>query len=109
MTVSCSIQDQGETDVIKSPSLIVEVLSPSTEAYDRGQKFALYRECSSIQEYMLISSQQINVEIFKREKNDLWIYRAYGRTDTITLTNLNISLPVDAIYDHVNFTGNRHF
>ena len=52
-TVSCDEQDRGQNDNVQSPRLVVEVLSPSTEGYDRGRKFGFYRECPTIQEYLI--------------------------------------------------------
>src|SRR6266581_6294498 len=70
--VSCDPRDRGAREVIRYPSLVVEVLSPATEARDRGQKSLQYRSCPSIQEYLLISSEFPLVEVFRREKQGFW-------------------------------------
>ena len=63
-SVSCDSGDlEGENDIIYSPRLIVEVLSPSTEATDRGKKFRYYQSCPSIQEYVLVSTQERAVDV----------------------------------------------
>jgi Uma2 family endonuclease len=60
------VQFQGGLDMVQSPRLIIEVLSESTEAYDRGKKFALYRQCPTIEEYVLIATDHQAVEVFHR-------------------------------------------
>ena len=104
VSVSCDSQDQERGDMIYAPSLIVEVLSPGTEAYDRGRKLAYYRECPSIQEYMLVDSQLQSIEVFKRGKNKLWSYYAYGPGEEVELGGLGISFPLAKIYRNVTFS-----
>ncbi|URD53285.1 Uma2 family endonuclease [Chroococcidiopsis sp. CCNUC1] len=82
---------------------MVEVLSPSTEAYDRGGKFARYRQLETLQEYVLIDSEQIGVECFRRNEQGLWVLYPYATEDTITLTSVGLSLPVTALYRQVKF------
>ena len=102
-TVSCDEQDRGQGDIVQSPRLVVEVLSPSTEGYDRGRKFGYYRECPTIQEYLLIDAQRPMVEVYRREKHDLWILRTFRLDDEVELINLGIRFPVNAIYEDVIF------
>src|SRR5579859_3197780 len=71
-TGSCDPRDRGEVDTIQYPRLIVEVLSPSTEAYDRGRKFGYYRECPTLEEYVLVDTQRQAVEAYRREAGALW-------------------------------------
>ena len=102
-TVSCDEQDRGQNDIVQSPRLVVEVLSPSTEDYDRGRKFGYYRECSSIQEYLLIDAQRPAIEVCRRERQDLWILRTFHPDDEIELANLGIRFPFSAVYEDVLF------
>jgi Uma2 family endonuclease len=67
VTISCDQRDQEQGDTIQYPRIVIEVLSPSTEITDRIKKFAYYRECQSVQEYIMIDSQKISVEIYRRE------------------------------------------
>ncbi len=99
VSVSCDEQDRGQSDIIQSPQLVIEVLSPATEAYDRGQKFSFYRECPTIQEYVLVDTQRPTVEVYWREKNDLWLLRAFHLDDEIDLMHLGIHLSVKDIYE----------
>lgn len=67
VTVSCDPRDRGTTDLIQSPRIVVEVLSPSTEVRDRGRKLQYYLACPSIEEYLLVSSRSRRVETYRRE------------------------------------------
>jgi len=102
-SVSCDEQDRGQSDYVQSPRLVVEVLSPSTEGYDRGRKFGYDRECPTIQEYLLIDAQRPMLEVYRREKHDLWILRAYRLDEDVELTNLGLRFPVSAVYEDVIF------
>jgi len=99
-SVTCDERDQGEEDMVQSPRLIVEVLSDSTEAYDRGKKFALYRQCPTIEEYVLIATDHQAVEVFHRTPEGWSAYHArlYGSGDTIELTSLKTQFPLAALY-----------
>ncbi len=99
-TVTCDEHDQGEEDMVQSPRLIVEVLSDSTEAYDRGKKFAFYRQCPTIEEYVLIATDHQAVEVFHRTPEGWSAYRArlYSPGDTVEITSLGISFPLADLY-----------
>ena len=103
VTVSCDPRDRGAQDVIRYPCLVAEVLSPTTEARDRGQKSLQYRSCPSIQEYLLVSSESPLVEVFRREKQGFWSLYTLGLADTIELTSLELSLPVAELYRNTSF------
>jgi len=100
VSVTCDERDQGEIDMVQSPRLIVEVLSESTEAYNRGKKFALYRQCPTIEEYVLICTDHQAVEVFHRTAEGWMIYQArvYGPGDTIQLTSIGVQFPLSALY-----------
>jgi Uma2 family endonuclease len=100
-SISCDEQDRGQSNNVQSPRLVVEVLSPSTEGYDRGRKFGFYRECPTIQEYLLIDAQRPMLEVYRREKHDLWILRAYRLDEDVELTNLGVRFPVSDVYEDV--------
>ena len=102
-SVSCDEQDRGQSDNVQSPRLVVEVLSPSTEGYDRGRKFGFYRECPTIQEYLLIDAQRPMLEVYRREKHDLWILRAYRLDEDVELTNLGLHFRVSDVHEDVIF------
>lgn len=101
IAVSCDARDQEQEEMIQYPCLIVEVLSPSTEAYDRGRKLAYYRQCPSIREYVLVDSQRQTVEVFRREKNTFWTYHAFGPGDEVELASLSVRFPLVKLYRNV--------
>lgn len=99
-SVTCDEHDQGEKDMVQSPRLIVEVLSDSTEAYDRGKKFALYRQCPTIEEYVLIATDHQAVEVFHRIPEGWSAYYAhlYGLGDNVEIASLGIQFSLAALY-----------
>jgi Uma2 family endonuclease len=103
VTVSCDPRDRGAQEVIRYPSVVAEVLSPTTEARDRGQKSLHYRSCPSIQEYVLISSEFPLVEVFRREKQGFWSLYTLGLGDTIELTSLGLRFSVADLYQNASF------
>ncbi len=100
-SISCDERDRTARQFIRYPSVIIEVLSPSTEAYDRGGKFAPYRRLSTLQEYVLVSSETKTVEIFRRDAVGEWRFIPYSEGDTIELMSLGITLSLNAIYEDV--------
>ena len=90
-------------DTLLNPIVIIEVLSPSTEAYDRGEKFAHYRQLTSLQEYVLVSQDQIRVDHYRRQER-LWIFTDIEKRDEILqLPSLQCELPLQEIYERVTF------
>lgn len=87
-------------DVVVNPTVVVEVLSPSTEAYDRGVKWQAYQRLPSLTDYLLIAKAEPRVEHFIRNPEGSWSYRVYEAGDTITLAN-QAQLAIDAIYEGV--------
>lgn len=86
-------------DLFTNPTLVVEVLSPSTSAYDRGKKFEVYREIASLQEYVLSHLKTPHVEVFTRQNDESWIFREYrGMESSVTLTSVGCTLALSDIY-----------
>ena len=91
-------------DVLSNPSLIIEVLSASTEAYDRGEKFALYRRLPSLSEYVLVSQDRKRVELFTKQVDGGWLLTEYNDDeDKIGLTSIGCFLVLREVYDKVEF------
>jgi Uma2 family endonuclease len=89
-----------EKDVILNPILIVEVLSESTAAYDRGKKFLSYQQIDSLHEYLLVSQDEVIVEHYVRQNNDTWLYtKAIGLEETIILPSIECEVALRDIYD----------
>lgn len=101
LVVSCHPTDLTAQNALTEPALIVEVLSPSTRDYDRGDKFKSYQALSSLQEYVLIDSDRIAVEYFRRGEGRMWLYTRYEAGETLELQSLGIEVSVDAIYEGV--------
>jgi Uma2 family endonuclease len=98
----------NRTDEILNPLLIVEVLSPSTEGYDRGDKFRKYRSIPSFCEYLLVSQSEPYVEQYhqleRQNNNDRWQLQICDRLEqTIYLQSLNLELPMQEVYRRVKF------
>lgn len=103
VAASCDPRDRGAQDAIRYPSLVVEVLSPGTEARDRGKKSLLYRSCPSIQEYLLVSSEEPLIELFRREKGGFWALYTFELADSIELTSLAVHFTVAEVYQDTSF------
>ena len=92
-------------DTLLNPTVIVEVLSESTEAYDRGRKFELYRSLESLAEYVLISSQRVSAELFTRQPDGRWMLTASSRLeDSIDLQSVGCHLALADLYENVDFS-----
>ncbi|MCB9454158.1 MAG: Uma2 family endonuclease [Anaerolineaceae bacterium] len=100
---------EDKEDTLLNPIIIIEVLSPSTEIYDRGKKFQYYREIESLREYILVSQDSPRVERYLRQENDAWLYTdANGLDAHITLESVGCTLPLANMYRKVTFTeGNE--
>lgn len=95
---------ENRDDLIKNPTLVVEVLSSSTEAYDRGKKFALYRSLPSFKEYVLISQKEPMVEVFTKQDDKTWLYNVYQELETaIKLNTLERDIILSEVYQKVRF------
>jgi Uma2 family endonuclease len=99
VTVSCDSSDRPTRDrtEVQAPRLIIEVLSDATEKEDRTTKFALYRACPSVQEYVLVATEYQAVEVYHRGQ-PRWTYQSYGPGESIELESLELRLPVDQLY-----------
>ena len=99
--------EDATVDTLLNPTALFEVLSPSTEAYDRGAKFGYYRQLDSMQEYTLVSQDFMRVEHYLRH-NEQWILTEFGSLDDVVqLTSINCELPLREIYAKVEFPPNE--
>ena len=100
VTITCDERDHATTEEteVQAPRAIVEVLSDSTEAYDRGDKFGYYRACPTIHEYVLIATAYQAVEVYRRTQQGWTTYRAYEPGDDITLESIGVRFPLAALY-----------
>ncbi len=95
--------DDAFDDNLLNPVVIVEVLSPSTERYDRGKKFESYQRISSLLEYVLVSQEVPRVELFDRQPDDRWLYSEKSGSGIIKLASIDCSLSLKDIYDKIEF------
>lgn len=94
----------GRRDVLLNPSLIIEVLSPSTEAYDRGEKFAIYRRLPSLREYLLVSLGKVSAELYVRQDSGQWLLSEHdGPEAEVPLDSVDCRLSLREVYDKVEF------
>ena len=106
IVVTCDSRDKESNEWVEYPCLIVEVLSPSTEAFDRGNKFNRYRQLSTLKEYVLVQSTEMSVDCFRKNEQGLWVYYHYTAKEILTLECLGFSIAVEDLYRRVNFDNN---
>jgi Uma2 family endonuclease len=93
-------------DAVTNPTVIIEVLSKSTAAYDRGDKFYLYRQIESLREYILVEQEKAEIEVYTK-KGDLWQITRYTGMDTkLFLSSIDVTINLSEIYENVVFTTN---
>ena len=98
--------DDSQRDTLLNPTLIVEVLSGSTEAYDRGRKFEHYRKLESLMEYVLIAQHRPHVESYRRQPDQRWVLtESDGLESSLRLDAIDCELALAEIYDKVEFPG----
>lgn len=94
----------GQLDTLLNPHLIVEVLSPTTEGYDRGRKFEYYRSIESLREYLMVWSDRVHAELFTREPYGIWRLREANLPgDTLDLRSVGCTLKLADLYDKVEW------
>lgn len=91
-------------DTLLNPTVIIEILSPSTESYDRGEKFQHYRTIETLQEYILVAQNKYHIEHFMRHEQHEWrLADVIGSEASLQLRALQVSIPLRAIYEDVSF------
>jgi Uma2 family endonuclease len=111
VVVTCDESDRADPQMVSSPCLVIEVLSPSTEAFDRGFKFSQYRKFASLQEYVLVQVDLPTdlpdsfsvVEMFRRNNLDQWVLFEYAMCDRLLLESVNVEIAVRDLYRQVQF------
>ena len=103
VVVTCDQRDRNEAQVVAFPCLLIEVLSPSTEAFDRGFKFSQYRKFETLREYVLVQVEQPIVEVFQRNEQGQWVFFEYGLSDRLFLKSINVEIAVSDLYRQIEF------
>ena len=104
--VACEQSDlEGNNDIVYSPRLIIEVLSPSAPitASSRREKFIHYRACPSVQEYIFVNRDEVAVDVYRRVNEKLWTVHLFGPGDDVELKSIGVTVPVATIYENVRF------
>jgi Uma2 family endonuclease len=103
-SVTCDERDKTTTQYITYPCLIVEVLSDSTEAYDRVGNFRMYRQNPVLKDYLLVSSTRMEIDLYHKNDAGEWIIINYQEGDTVELKSINFSFPIEQVYRGLNLT-----
>jgi Uma2 family endonuclease len=91
-------RDTEDRNAIINPIVLVEVLSPSTEEYDRGEKLEHYHKIASLQEVVLVSHRETRVDVWRREESGAWRARSFGAGETAHLSSIECTLDIDELY-----------
>jgi Uma2 family endonuclease len=103
VSVGCDERDRAnsEQDEIHYPRLVVEVLSRTTQDYERTDKFDLYRGCAALQDYVLVSTRRQSVHVYSRGADSVWLLRPFGPGDDVLLPSVDFRAPIAAFYEDV--------
>ena len=99
--VTCDAADLRTDMIFKAPKLVIEVLSPSTQAYDRSLKFALYRRLASLQEYGLVDPDTRRIEVFRVGADGLWVMHDMSELSALTLASVGCEVSMSDVFDGV--------
>ncbi|WP_301102644.1 Uma2 family endonuclease [Propionivibrio sp.] len=99
VVVTCDARDRLTPEYLSHPLLVVEVLSESTVAFDRGAKFAAYRKLDSLRDYVLIDVSAQRIEVFRRNAENHWVLYDYGLGDRVEFASLSLSLDPAELLD----------
>lgn len=98
LMVTCSGADLDDRLIKREPVLVVEVLSPSTAAYDRGDKFASYRQLPSLQEYLLVDVDRQRCDLFRKGADGLWVLHPSGSAEPVRLASVDLTIGAEALW-----------
>lgn len=103
VSVGCDPADRRDTDDwLAAPRVVIEVLSESTAAYDRGDKHTLYSQNEALRDYVLVDASERLVEVRSRQPGGAWERRTYGPGTTVALPSLDVQIPIGTIYEDVD-------
>ncbi|MDJ0599463.1 MAG: Uma2 family endonuclease [Crocosphaera sp.] len=105
VVVSCDQRDKKAFKFLQYPCLIIEVLSPSTEGFDRGKKFRNYRQIETLKEYVLVSADQKLIECFRINDKKIWELYSFSENEELSLESIDFNCPVELIYEDVILTN----
>lgn len=102
--VSCDCRDREFRFFKKYPSLMIEILLDGTEAKDRGKKFEHYRHLETLQEYVLVSQDRQQVEVFRKNSEGLWVLHPFAEGDQVEWASVALTVDIKALYEDVEFS-----
>jgi Uma2 family endonuclease len=103
LSVTCDDRDKSTPQYITHPCLIIEVLSPSTEAYDRGNKFKLYRKNPSLTDYVLVESERMAIDLYRKDESGNWYILNYEAGESLELKSIGLIFPIERVYEDIEF------
>ena len=103
VVVSCDRRDRNATQFIQHPCLIIEVLSPSTAGYDRGEKFRRYRQIPSLQDYVVVETNSMSIDRFSRTADSRWELYSYGEGNLVEFPSVQWQGAIDLLYEDISF------
>jgi Uma2 family endonuclease len=106
LTVTCDRRDRNSTKFVSHPCLIAEVLSPNTEAYDRGDKFFMYRRSPTLQDYVLVRTDRVAIDLFSKDDQGKWDIINYQSGDLVELKSINFTFPIAEVFEGIIFEDN---
>nr|WP_044199959.1 Uma2 family endonuclease [Oscillochloris trichoides] len=107
ITIVCGheLYEDNREDTLLNPAVIIEVLSPSTEKYDRGKKFQHYRSILSLREYIIIAQDTYHIERFARQSDNTWVLsEANSQAEYIDIPSIQCTLQLKEVYEKVTFS-----
>jgi Uma2 family endonuclease len=105
ISVTCDEADKNATQSISYPCLIIEVLSPSTEARDRWEKFNLYRRSDRLQDYVLVDTHKIEIALYSKNELGKWEIIRYTQGDIVELKSIHLAFPIEQVFEGIFFNA----
>jgi Uma2 family endonuclease len=103
ISVTCDERDRSATKFISHPCTIVEVLSPSTKAYDRWEKFNLYRRSEVLQDYVLVDTDRVEIALYSKNDRGKWEITRYLAGDIVELKSINLTFSIEQVFEGIVF------
>ncbi len=107
--VTCNPTDAASPLSKAEPVLLVEVLSPSTAAYDRGEKFVHYRRIASLQEYVLVDIDTRRTDVFRKRDDGMWVLYPFEGAEPVNLASVKLDVTVEALFAEVDVAGGGQY
>ncbi|MDB5072912.1 MAG: hypothetical protein JWM87_4023 [Candidatus Eremiobacteraeota bacterium] len=104
IVVTCDPRDMDDEQLTRFPTLLVEILSASTESLDRGVKFAEYRSIPALQEFVLVDSRTVHVEAYRRSDGGRWAFEEYGPGDDVIFESIDVRIAIESLYEDLTLT-----